>query len=177
MIDYHWKTPIYTSSLLDTEEYVNDILSRYDLDNPPSDMDDANIFDSGFEDLRSEILQHLFSYIENVQQPDQVHVKSWITGSSKDYSMISHNHSGAQVSGVVYLQAEEGGDLILSDPRGNANRGYPLEFKDMMEFDRVTIKPETGMIVLFPSFVYHEVPPYKGTSRRIALPVDFFFKE
>jgi len=177
MIEYYWKTPIYTSSLLDTEQYVNEIMSKYNLDNPPSDMDDANIFDDGLTDLKNEVLQHLFAYISNVTEPDEVHVKSWVTGSGRDYSMISHNHAGAQVSGVVYLQAEEGGDLILSDPRGNANRGYPLEFRSMMEFDRVTIKPETGMIVLFPSFVYHEVPPYKGTTRRIALPVDFFFKE
>jgi uncharacterized protein (TIGR02466 family) len=177
MIEHYWKTPIYTGTITDPEKYALEAQSFFDLDNPPSDNEGANIFETNFEGLSKQIYDHLYEFIKKVPEPDSVFMKGWITGSVNGYNMTHHNHSGSHISGVVYLQAEEGGDIILSDPRINANRGYPSEFAEMMQFQQITIKPTTGMILLFPSFVYHEVPTYKGRSRRIALPIDFFFKE
>ena len=88
--------------------------------------------------------------------------------------MQIHNHSGAHLSGVFYILSEEqgaGGDLVLHDPRSNANRGYDEHFNPM--FARNSVIPETGDFMIFPSFTYHHVNPY-FSQMRICVPVDLY---
>lgn len=99
--------------------------------------------------------------------------KSWLTGTQGNYHLILHNHSGSHYSGVFYLLAEEstqGGQLVFSDPRSNANRGYDFGRE---QFDYTHIQPRTGDVYIFPSFLYHFVMPYAGTLR-LCVPVDLY---
>jgi predicted 2-oxoglutarate/Fe(II)-dependent dioxygenase YbiX len=101
-------------------------------------------------------------------------MKAWITGHGKDYSMTIHNHTGAHLSGVFYILAEDknsGGDIVMHDPRSNANRGYDEYFNPM--FNRYHHTPETGDFMIFPSFTYHHVNPYYS-QLRICVPVDLY---
>jgi hypothetical protein len=58
----------------------------------------------------------------------------WITGSGTNYSMSHHNHAGCQISAVFYLlsdvidDSDKGGEILFTDPRQNANRGYDESF-------------------------------------------------
>lgn len=100
--------------------------------------------------------------------------KLWITGSSNYYSAGYHNHSGAILSSVFYICCEEkdmGGEIIFHDPRTNANRGYMKNFKHL--FNPVEFVPQTGDILVFPSFLYHHVNTY-FSKLRFAIPVDMF---
>jgi hypothetical protein len=93
-------------------------------------------------------------------------------GSS--YTMPLHNHSGAQVSAVFYLLCEEknaGGELLISDPRFNANRGYPNKMKD--SFNLEIYKPKSGEVVVMPGFLHHQVATFNG-KLRLAMPVDLY---
>jgi len=104
--------------------------------------------------------------------------KSWLTGSTNGYNMDIHNHSGAQFAAVFYLLAEEqdqGGELVIHDPRVNANRGYDSnKFKHF--FSPIEHTPSTGDVLIMPGYVYHSVRPYHS-SLRIAVPVDIFIKD
>lgn len=100
--------------------------------------------------------------------------KGWITGSSNYYSAGYHNHSGAALSSVFYICCEEkdaGGEIIFHDPRTNANRGYIENFNHL--FKPVEFVPQTGDILVFPSFLYHQVNTY-FSKLRLAIPVDMF---
>ena len=100
------------------------------------------------------------------------HLKAWITGKGFSYSMPLHNHSGSYLSAVFYLLCEEndkGGELVLQDPRFNANRGYKEEYNKW--FNNETMTPKTGQFIIFPSFLYHNVKTFYGKIR-LAMPVD-----
>ena len=111
---------------------------------------------------------------KRISEYDTHEMKGWITGHGKDYSMTIHNHSGAHLSAVFYVMAEDllaGGDIVFSDPRSNANRGYDDWFESM--FNKIRHTPKTGDFLIFPSFTYHHVNPYYS-SLRICIPVDLY---
>ena len=105
------------------------------------------------------------------------HLKSWLTGSMGGYSMDLHNHSGAPFVSVIYLLAEEqdqGGQLVMQDPRTNANRGFATELQYL--FSPIEHTPQSGDVLIFPGYVYHSVRQFNSTLR-LAVPVDIFFKD
>jgi uncharacterized protein (TIGR02466 family) len=73
-----------------------------------------------------------------------------------------HHHPGAHISGVFYAQApEDCGELVVRPP---------YTFLDVV-LDVVTqpsVQPEAGMVLLFPSDVYHYMEPNRGTGTRIS---------
>jgi hypothetical protein len=82
-----------------------------------------------------------------------------------------HNHPGSAWSGVYYVQAGDtsnglGGVLELADPR---------PFTEMTDVpgspygQRVLVRPQTGLMVVFPGFLYHFVHPYQGDGERISI--------
>jgi len=80
-----------------------------------------------------------------------------------------HNHLGSQFTGILYRATPPvDGELVLHDPRGNANRGYNNNLKHM--FDPIILKPEAGDLFIFPSFVWHNVETVK--DMRICMPFD-----
>tara|TARA_B110000902_G_scaffold73302_1_gene86563 strand:- start:736 stop:1266 length:531 start_codon:yes stop_codon:yes gene_type:complete len=166
----------------DTTGLVEHIFSTYNLNEPPSDLGGYNILDDksvvmgAFNStVKSVFNDYLKSTIDcSIEDWDNYKLKGWITGHGKDYSMTIHNHSGAHLSGVFYILAEDqnsGGDLVLHDPRSNANRGYDEYFNPM--FNRHHHQPETGDFLIFPSFAYHHVNPYYS-ELRICVPVDLY---
>ena len=101
-------------------------------------------------------------------------LKAWMTGSRDGYSMDTHNHSGSPFVSVFYVLSEQknaGGELVLTDPRVNANRGYQNEF--IRPFDPTVFMPDTGDVVIFPGYLYHHVRRF-DSKLRIAIPVDLF---
>ncbi len=100
--------------------------------------------------------------------------RAWLCGSGPNYTMPTHNHANSAISLVFYFQAEEGGDLVLHDPRMNANRGYRTEFQNALGLKDITWTPQSGDIVMFPSFLYHSVLKNRGSKTRIAVALDFY---
>ena len=176
-----WPTPVGFGKF-DSLELAQHILMNYDMDNPPSDMQDENLFDAtdsyinGFKkQVYNAFNQYLKDHLGKEISDWKFHeMKAWITGYDYDYQMTIHNHSGAHLSAVFYVMAEDGksgGDIVFSDPRANANRGYDDWFDPM--FNRYHHVPETGDYIIFPSFTYHHVNPYYS-KLRIAVPVDLY---
>lgn len=100
--------------------------------------------------------------------------RGWIAGDSGLYSSSYHNHGGASFSSVFYICCEEkdkGGEIVFHDPRTNANRGY-LQICQPL-FAPIDHSPNTGDILVFPSYLYHHVNTY-FSKLRIAIPVDMF---
>jgi hypothetical protein len=176
-----WPTVI-SSGKFEIPGLLDHIFLNYDLNNPPSEIDGYNIFEDQspvmqqFQNLAYEAFNDYLKETLGRQIGDwqEYELKAWITGHGKNYNMTIHNHSGAQLSGVFYIMAEDpaaGGDIVFSDPRSNANRGYDEWFNPM--FKRRHHRPETGDYLIFPSFTYHHVNPYYSTLR-VCIPVDLF---
>ena len=67
----------------------------------------------------------------------------WVMEYEKGNHAVKHNHWPATLSGVYYIDVEENSSPIIFE-------------------NNFTIEPKNGMLLLFPSMVYHEVPPSKG---------------
>jgi len=92
-----------------------------------------------------------------------------------------HTHPGAFWSGCYYVDdggiGEDpslGGAFEVQDPRGVA----PAMYAPMLTFPgpggaslgaSYTLHPHSGMIVLFPSWLQHQVRPYRGQRMRISI--------
>lgn len=176
-----WPTQIGFGTF-ESEDLVQHILLNYDMQSPPSELQGYNIFDDDsaiMTKFKEAVTDAFNQYLKSTLGKElddwyDYEMKAWITGHGENYSMTIHNHSGAQLSGVFYVMAEDpnhGGDIVFSDPRANANRGYDEWFNPM--FDKLRHQPKTGDYVIFPSFTYHHVNPYYSTLR-ICIPVDLF---
>lgn len=91
-----------------------------------------------------------------------------------------HCHPGAFWSGVYYVDAGgadregNGGELVLEDPR------YPMAYSTVPDLvlraadkkamrSQHAIRPATGRLVLFPSWLRHSVRPHRGDRARISV--------
>lgn len=84
------------------------------------------------------------------------------------YRLGVHTHYSDDAYACFYfndVKENEGGELVLYDPRWQRNYwfgGSKLE----------TIRPKRGMLVIAPSFLWHEVSLYTGQEERLTLVVN-----
>ena len=179
-------TPVLLDKINNTElldAVIQDLLATIDFAAPPSDFQKYDVLLEGspiIQEFKNTVVIPTFEkYLNQVCNISLANyssywMKSWITGTGYDYSIPVHNHSGASLSAVFYLMCEEqdkGGELMMIDPRPNANRGYDVNFKPL--FEPQGLLPQTGDIVVLPSFLYHHSTIFKG-KLRLAMPVDLF---
>lgn len=110
--------------------------------------------------------------------PVSLHIKAWANVCRKGNYHRLHNHPGSSWSGVYYVATGTdapdqplSGVLELLDPRPFtemvATPGDPFGQK-------MVLKPEAGMMILFPSWLYHFVNPFMGEGERISVAFNVF---
>lgn len=87
----------------------------------------------------------------------------WANVNNKDGYNISHAHTGAVVSGVIYLQAT-GTGMIEFQPM---NYIYKINHPCWFYNGSMQYQPEDGDIILFPSYLLHRVEPNPIDKERI----------
>jgi len=86
---------------------------------------------------------------------------------------IPHIHPAAWLSGVYYPMLPE---IIGDDEGGKA--GWiefgrpPAHFHNAREPETLSVQPETGLMVLFPSYFYHHTVPFESEGTRISIAFD-----
>lgn len=173
-----WPTQIYKTSINSDicGQIATQILSIEDVLKPQGDWT-SNLIDR--IPLLKEVATEKYTlFFQDVYDFDlnsiEFSLKAWLTGTTSGYNMATHNHSGSQYVSVFYIMAEEetsGGELVLQDPRFNANRGFMKPFID--DFLPIEHLPKTGDVLIFPGYVYHYVKQY-SSQLRLAIPVDIF---
>lgn len=100
-------------------------------------------------------------------------VKAWANVSRVGNYHRLHNHPGAAWSGVYYV--ETGGDAPGYPLSGLLELLDPRPFTEMVSTpgdpfgQKAIFKPEPGMMVIFPSWLYHFVNPFFGEGERISV--------
>ena len=98
-------------------------------------------------------------------------VSAWATVCRAGAYHAPHSHPDSAWSGVYYVDAGAAdrslsGVLEFLDPRAGVEAvtapGDPYG-------EPVRVRPEAGLIVIFPSWLYHWVHPYAGQTPRIAV--------
>jgi uncharacterized protein (TIGR02466 family) len=104
--------------------------------------------------------------------PWRVAAEAWaMVMHNGDYT-IAHDHGDAHWSSTYYVdagdadleQTPDSGALAVLDPRRG---GRPISGID--PGSTFTIRPRTGMLVVFPGYLQHYVHAYRGTRPRVAI--------
>jgi uncharacterized protein (TIGR02466 family) len=100
-------------------------------------------------------------------------VSAWETICRAGAYHAPHSHPDSAWSGVYYVDpGSESPDLPLSgvleflDPRSAVEAVTALGDPYGVPF---RVRPEPGLLVVFPSWLYHWVHPYQGTAPRVAI--------
>lgn len=104
----------------------------------------------------------------------QFQIVTWMNCGLGQAHNSAHVHPGAELSGVLYVQVPEGsGPIIFRDPRPQAEMallGLKLGSAGELLLPRHPVQPRTGDLLLFPSWLMHQVEPGQNSDQlRIAL--------
>ena len=82
-----------------------------------------------------------------------------------------HQHSNSDISAAYYVSAHENcGDIVFYDPRPSRVYKYPIaKSPNKLNATVNSIKPEPGMLVLFPSYLDHSVNPNLSEKKRVVI--------
>lgn len=102
-----------------------------------------------------------------------IHAEAWANVARAGHYAKPHVHPNSNVSGVYYVAAgnspvgdPNSGVLELMDPR---QRPGMFETEGTLAFDAYRVTPQSGILLLFPSWQYHYVHPYRGVEPRISV--------
>ena len=89
----------------------------------------------------------------------------------------SHTHPNNFLSGVYYLKAQQGADVIVfHDPRPQTNIIMPrYEQPNAYNSRRATVSIREGSLILFPAWLSHSVPPNGSDQERISVSFNIMF--
>ena len=113
--------------------------------------------------------------------------EAWANVNPPHSSNALHYHPGSFWSATYYVEdggcfADEslGGEFEMFDPRGPAPSMHApsLRFAGeglMSAGASETVRPQPGLLLVFPSFLMHSVRPYRGNDLRISVAMNFGF--
>jgi uncharacterized protein (TIGR02466 family) len=141
-------------------------------------------------DLKADIIYHSELYFKNylkIKKDINFYItNSWINNhKSGDYAQ-AHCHKNAIFSGVYYLKIPKdfynAGDLSFEkgyfNNVGVAPSTFHFEYEEYnnINADTYKITPKDGMIIIFPSYLYHAVTLNSTKEDRLSLAFNFFAK-
>lgn len=96
-------------------------------------------------------------------------LQSWINIHDRGGFNFLHMHEGTLLSGCFYLQVPPGsGDLIFRDPRPGVLHASS-KGSGANACKEVRLRPESGLLVLFPHWLEHYVEPHESDTARIVI--------
>ena len=104
---------------------------------------------------------------------NQYRLLMWTTILESGGHQDPHIHAGGWLSGVYYVELprtlgeteqENAGWIEL----GRAPKEYPLHRASLVK----TVRPRTGLLVLFPSYLFHRTVPFLEGGQRISIAFD-----
>lgn len=187
-VEHVWSTAILRG-VVEDQQFLDQLLQHIlqDPDATASDAADktrdkidialANN-DPLFIAARKHVSQHVDAYFKHAYGLERVPYKleMFYLLHTQGRHVKYHNHKGSTLTGVLYINVPSG-DLVLLDPRVNANRHVIKQVLDTGHFDSVDIKPKQGEIVVFPSYVYHLGMPNSSPLPRIVFVFDVMPEE
>ena len=109
----------------------------------------------------------------------------WANVSDRGASNQTHAHPGSYWSAVYYVDdgyrgstdAALGGQLVFLDPRFPTIRARTPDLRyrrpdDSGDHHEVWVRPATGKIVMFPSWLAHSVRVFEGEEPRISIAIN-----
>lgn len=105
--------------------------------------------------------------------PQRWRLRVWATALAAGGYQDPHNHPSGWISGVYYVQVPPTIGDTDPDQAGWIEFGRPDPFlRPTVVPDLRTLRPREGLMLMFPSYVWHRTIPYVGDRPRISIAFD-----
>ena len=182
-----FSTPVW-SSKIENFEQINEELINYILDlkkNDPQGITksnfngwhskDFNLKDNAPQNFTKAISININKAISDMGwdlKKQSVKIPSmWAIINEKKAFNQRHHHGNSDLSAAYYVSAPiDCGDILFYDPRPAPVFKHPTsKSPNILNASVNSIKPENGMLVLFPSYLEHSVNPNNSSKKRIVI--------
>ncbi len=185
-VEMLWPTPVYFNKLQSDKNDL-DIAKTFKYERMNSDNGnytlDKNVLDK-MPTLKNRIENEFEKYVRDVLHINKnVNFKiinSWINIHKKGDWSQSHLHKNSCFSGVYYLNVpEHSGNIsfdktIVLNNLSTSTISYDYDEANYINADKVKFKVEEGLILFFPSTIYHNVDKSNSIEERYSLAFNFF---
>ncbi len=140
-------------------------------------LDDLPRRDPAFADLKRLLTRHAAAFAKDLAWDQKPKLDSlWVNLLKGGGHHSAHIHPHSILSGTLYIETPPGsGAIRFEDPRLGQMMAAPQRPTDAPEGLRqfVTVDPQRGLLLMWESFLRHEVLP--GTSKAERLSISFNF--
>lgn len=144
-------------------------------------LDKLHKFSSTFENLRLAINPHVDNYLKNLDyeastKKNLTMTNCWVNVMPASVSHPAHIHPQAVISGTFYVTLPKGSSPIkFEDPRLGFMMNAPsLKLTTKLENKRfVSLQLQPGDLVLFESWLRHEVPANASKTPRVSISFNY----
>ena len=185
-VEMLWPTPVYFNKLKSDKNDL-DIAKTFKYERMNSDNGnytlDKNVLDK-MPTLKNRIENEFEKYVRDVlhinKKVNFKIINSWINIHKKGDWSQSHLHKNSCFSGVYYLNVPENSGNISFDKTIVLNNlststiSYDYDEANYINADKVKFKVEEGLILFFPSTIYHNVDKSNSIEERYSLAFNFF---
>lgn len=182
-----FSSPVWVSKI-DNYEKINESMLNYIMklkEEDPSGINKSNFkgWHSKDFDLKNEEPKYFIDSIKkNINfalndmnwdlNKQSVSINSlWAIINEKGAWNQKHHHSNSDLSAAYYVSAHENcGDIVFYDPRPAPVYKNPIsKSPNNLNATVNSLKPEAGMLVLFPSYLEHSVNPNLSNKKRVVI--------
>jgi len=138
--------------------------------------------DKKFNKLFKQIEKEIKSFLNHTNLNNKIFdayiTKAWATCTFKDQYVSFHRHMASHFSFVYYVKAENQGNIVFIDdqtrlPGLQIERKEP-NFTQWSNFNasRIEYPSQSGVLIIFPSSLYHETLQNKSNDLRVSISGD-----
>ena len=195
-----FSTPLYHASLSESENFNMDELEKScwsiaqddeagqkwcDENNYPGYTSYASLSDLTwrspfFEELKNLLDLHVKTFVEELDfdlEGRNLKLEDlWINILPEGGNHSAHIHPNSVISGTTYISMPSGSSAIkFEDPRHSMMMAAPSRIKDAKEYLKpfIYINPSVGDILLWESWLRHEVPANNSSEERISISFNY----
>ena len=172
--------PIYGKTVnIDTKKIIS-MINKFDFKAAGS-RTDSNVSsisnslyvldEERFKFLKDELMKEFYLFINEIMHYSNKFeiTTSWFTKTIKNESSSFHNHANCMLSGILYLQTDENtGKIVFEDFNDKRYKLVPDE-DTVINSDAIYYTPHDGLLLLFPSEVYHKIEKNESDIERYSL--------
>ncbi len=140
-------------------------------------LDDLPRRDPAFDDLKRVLTKHASAFAKSLAWNVKPKLDSiWVNLLKGGGHHSGHIHPHSILSGTLYVEVPPGsGAIRFEDPRLPMMMAAPVRSEDAPEEIRsfVDIAPQPGLLLLWESWLRHEVRPGTGKGERLSISFNF----
>ena len=185
-----WFPSVIWSSI--THVVNNQALKTFAYDRKLNDVGVENSNYNGFQssDIQigthieiDKLVRHLNKEIDSCAKqtglPELTIYNLWLNINPPGAYNQLHHHTGAVLTGVYYVEAEDNQGNILFDRSDNAEYHIPeyVEKETYFTSTRATYKAKTGALYIFPGWLKHSVEGNNSNTDRISISFNYGVKQ